>query len=52
MADKQIRRLPIVENNRLVGMVSLGDMAVNPRADMEASDALTDISRPSNPSNL
>lgn len=52
MSNDQIRRLPVVENNRLVGMVSLGDMAVNPRVDMEASEALTDISKPSQPSNL
>lgn len=52
MSHDQIRRLPVVENNRLVGMVSLGDMAVNPHADMEASEALADISRPSKPSNL
>ncbi len=52
MSHDQIRRLPVVENNRLVGMVSLGDMAINPRADMEASEALADISKPSKPSNL
>ena len=30
MSERQIRRLPIVSNNTLVGMVSLGDLAVEP----------------------
>jgi CBS domain-containing protein len=29
MARHQIRRLPVVENGRLVGIVSLGDLATN-----------------------
>ncbi|MDL4839792.1 CBS domain-containing protein [Aquibacillus rhizosphaerae] len=29
MADRQVRRLPVVENNRLVGIVSLGDLAAH-----------------------
>ncbi|MGE4284337.1 MAG: CBS domain-containing protein [Clostridia bacterium] len=49
MAQKQIRRLPIVENNMVVGMVALGDLAVNPNSDMEASEALTEISAPAHP---
>ena len=28
MSDKQIRRLPIVQNDALVGIVSLGDIAI------------------------
>ena len=49
MAERQVRRLPIVENNRLIGMIALGDLAVNRRTDMEASEALSDISSPSKP---
>lgn len=49
MAQQQIRRLPVVENNRLVGMVALGDLAVNPQTDMEASEALSEISTPAHP---
>ena len=49
MAHKQIRRLPVVENNQLVGVVALGDLAVNPRLDTEASEALSEISTPSHP---
>lgn len=44
MAEKQIRRLPIVENNRLVGIVSLGDLAVHRGTIDEASFALSEIS--------
>lgn len=46
MAEEQIRRIPVVENNKLVGIVALGDMAVDSRSDMEASEALTEISKP------
>lgn len=49
MSDKQIRRMPVVENNKLIGIVALGDMATDARFDIEASDALTEISRPSKP---
>ncbi|MFN7250972.1 MAG: CBS domain-containing protein [Anaerobacillus sp.] len=44
MAKNQIRRLPIVENNRLVGICSLGDLAVNEGSDDEAGYALSEIS--------
>jgi CBS domain-containing protein len=46
MSQNQIRRIPVVDNNTLVGIVALGDLAVDNRFDTEASDALTDISRP------
>ncbi|KXS39159.1 MAG: hypothetical protein AWU54_2185 [Candidatus Frackibacter sp. T328-2] len=51
MAEKQIRRLPIVENDTLVGIVSLGDLAVQSKVDMEAGKALSSISIPSKPKN-
>jgi CBS domain-containing protein len=44
MASKQIRRLPIVENNHLVGIVSIGDMAVEEIFENEAGEALHTIS--------
>ena len=44
MAVKQVRRLPVVENDKVVGMVSLGDLAKSRRFDMEASKALSEIS--------
>ncbi len=44
MADAQIRRLPIVENNQLIGVVSIGDLAVREPYQNEASEALNEIS--------
>ena len=43
MSERQVRRLPVVENGRLVGMISLGDLARSHRYDMEAAQALCDI---------
>ena len=45
MANKKVRRLPVVENNKVVGMVSIGDFATNTFSDIEASEALTEISK-------
>lgn len=50
MSRNQIRRVPVVENNMLVGIVALGDIATDSRSDMEASEALSGISVPSKPS--
>lgn len=49
MSERQIRRLPIVENSNLVGMISLGDIAVSPNLNQEAEQALSSISEPSTP---
>jgi CBS domain-containing protein len=49
MAEHQIRRLPIVENNKLVGIVSIGDLATHNIFVDEAGQALRDISQPSRP---
>jgi CBS domain-containing protein len=46
MSEKQIRRLPIVENNNLVGMVSLGDISIEPKLQDNAEIALKNISKP------
>jgi CBS domain-containing protein len=46
MSDKQVRRLPIVENDALVGIVSLGDIAIEPNLENNAQDALKNISEP------
>ncbi|MBS4537812.1 CBS domain-containing protein [Clostridium sp. D2Q-11] len=46
MAEKQVRRLPVVENGNLVGIVSLGDLAVRDVYANEAGDALSNISLP------
>nr|WP_032100945.1 CBS domain-containing protein [Anoxybacillus suryakundensis] len=47
MAKNQIRRLPIVQNNALCGIVALGDIATNQAYDEAAEQALSEISEPS-----
>lgn len=44
MGRAQIRRLPVLENGKLCGMVSLGDLAVRQETEYDAGDALTEIS--------
>ncbi|MFR0911957.1 MAG: CBS domain-containing protein [Evtepia gabavorous] len=44
MSSQQVRRLPVVDKDRVVGVVSLGDLAKCGRYEMEISRALTDIS--------
>ena len=44
MGREQIRRLPILEDGRLQGIVSLGDLAEWEESSLDASDALTEIS--------
>lgn len=46
MSEKQIRRLPIVENNNLVGIVALGDISLEPALQDNAEEALKNISQP------
>ena len=44
MSDHQIRRLPVIENDRLVGIVSIGDLAVKEGKDGRIGDTLQHIS--------
>jgi CBS domain-containing protein len=44
MSEHQIRRLPVVENDRLVGIVSIGDLAVKEGKDGRVGDTLQHIS--------
>lgn len=44
MGVDQVRRLPITDNGRVVGMVALCDMARSCNCEMEAAEALTEIS--------
>ncbi|MDM5328071.1 CBS domain-containing protein [Neobacillus sp. CF12] len=44
MAEHQIRRLPVVEGDKLIGIVSLGDFAIRKMTDDQAKEALTEIS--------
>lgn len=43
MAKEQVRRLPVVEGRRLIGMVSLGDLSHRDDYAMEAAEALSEI---------
>lgn len=47
MGSQQVRRLPVVENGKLRGMVSLGDLAKRRESAEKAAGALTEIT--SNP---
>lgn len=44
MAANQIRRLPVIDNGNLVGIVSLGDLAIRESFAQGAFDALSSIS--------
>lgn len=46
MAEHQIRRLPVVKNGELVGIIALGDIATENRIDYQAKMALSEISVP------
>ena len=53
MKKQQVRRLPVLENGQILGMVSLGDLAVSAYKDKtEISEALTEISKPNGPTNI
>ena len=43
MGRQQVRRLPVVEDGKLCGIISLGDMAKREESVMDAADALMDI---------
>jgi CBS domain-containing protein len=46
MSRRQVRRLPVVQNGALVGIVALGDLSVQPALQDNAQQALANISRP------
>lgn len=50
MGQYQIRRLPVLEGNRLVGIVSLGDLAVKTGSEESTGEALEQVSQPAQPS--
>ena len=44
MGKHQVRRLPVVDGDRLVGIVSIGDLAVKEGKDSQVGDTLETIS--------
>lgn len=47
MSERQVRRLPVVDRNkRLVGIVALGDFAVESSNIQPVAEALSEISKP------
>ena len=52
MKKQQIRRLPVMEDNKLVGMLSIGDIAVRSDYNMEMSEAISEISMLDRPENI
>ena len=47
MAKYQVRRLPVLENNKIIGMLAMADIARKPIYVDEAGDALSAISKQS-----
>ena len=43
MGREQVRRLPVVENGRLCGVITLADLAAYENGCLDAADALADI---------
>lgn len=46
MAKHQVRRLPVVQSGRLVGILSLGDIASSAAPEQEKATTLEDVSAP------
>lgn len=43
MAEKQIRRIPVVKDKKIVGLVTIGDLAKDKYIDIEVADTLCEI---------
>jgi len=52
MAKNKVRRLPVVQNGSIVGMLAIGDLATRNILNTEAGEALSEISEPSKPMNI
>lgn len=44
MASHQLRRIPVTKNNKLTGIVTLGDLSLSEQTNERAGSALSDIS--------
>lgn len=45
MAYNQLRRIPVIENDKLIGVVTLSDLSRSSKSDDKAKDALKEISK-------
>ena len=52
MADYRIRRLPVMHNGEMIGIISIGDIATADGMENKARHALSNISEPSKPMNM
>jgi len=52
MAKHKIRRLPVLQNDSIVGMIAIGDLATRNIYHIEAGELLSQISEPSRPANM
>ena len=52
MKKQRVRRLPVMENECLIGMLSLGDVAVYASQNVEVGEALIEISKPARVENI
>lgn len=53
MAERQIRRLLVLDSdNRMVGVISLGDLALHAERDCHIGDVLERVSEPGQPAQL
>ncbi|AQQ54099.1 CBS domain-containing protein [Planococcus lenghuensis] len=49
MSDTQVRRLPIVQGDEVVGIVALGDIAVDAPSAEKQAEVIEDVSKPAEP---
>lgn len=49
MRDRQVRRIPVVENGRLIGIIAQADLAVDYSQDSEVGRTVERISEPAQP---
>lgn len=52
MKKQRVRRLPVMEEECLIGMLSLGDVAVYASQSVEVGEALIEISKPARVENI
>ena len=46
MSEHQIRRLPVMRDNKLIGIIALADLALDLEEEELVAEVLTDISQP------